>query len=460
MVNQAKDIAASVQVDTAIAKNRVTLIPELPTGESQFSPEKVYKYLGQRRARMKSLVEDALMDRVERKTIIDQVFIEKLKDGSGFIWGMGLGLTNSETLPTAPLMFSLKVSSEDLASWEEKVKNKNAAEAMRKEVWERLFTPEAKGKYFVDVHGWGETVDNRMPDIKEVHEGLKAEGNNDWVGIAVSPYGALGTVDTANNPETRDVVGQVRGAIESLGSALSQEFGERNLNNWEVWKNLGGGIGHSMGGWTMANLAYELSGSLDKCGNNTVKWVLENPVIYGAQFSDEMRAKVEEYFGKGDWNPNHVQLLKNIWFGKLVELSPYLMKNRVIKKLSEKLPVMELVVGYYLAAAGKEYSKWKGLNQQWSAKNDPKYIEMCNKLLIEMPCIVSSREQFDALARLGKLGQLVFAIGDHDRVLTPKEQKKVAKALGAKILIETGSHSPKQGQGVEIGRYLSQTGMS
>ncbi|MBP9670131.1 hypothetical protein KBD75_01895 [Candidatus Woesebacteria bacterium] len=454
MNNQNKDISASVQVDTVIAKDRVTLIPELPTGESQFSLEKVYKYLGQRRARMKMLVEDALMDRVERKTVIDQVFIEKLDDGSGMIWGMGLGLTNSETLPTAPLMFSLKVSREGVASWEEKVKNQSASEAMRKEVWERLFAPEAKGKYFVDVHGWGETVDNRMPDIKEVHQGLEEGGSNDWVGIAVSPYGALGTVDTANIPEARDVVGQVKGVIESLGSDLAKEFGERNFDSSEVWKNLGGGIGHSMGGWTMANLAYELRESLDKCGNHTVKWVLENPVIYGAQFSDEMKAKVEEFFGKGDWNPNHVQLLKNIWFGKLVELSPYLMKNRVIRKLSEKLPIMEAVVGYYLAAAGKEYSKWKGLNQQWSAKNDPKYIEMCNKLLIEMPCIVSSQDQFEALVKLGKLGQLVFAIGDHDRVLTPKEQKRVAEALGAKILLETGSHSPKEKQGVEVGRYF------
>lgn len=74
---------------------------------------------------------------------------------------------------------------------------------------------------------------------------------------------------------------------------------------------------------------------------------------------------------------------------------------------------------------------------------------------------VSANKRVDTLRDPGRESILPeLPVGDHDRVLTPKEQKRVAEALVARILLETGSHSPKEKQGVEVGRYLCNVGMS
>ncbi len=435
---------------------RVAVLPGLPNKESNYPESEVYLFLDRLAKRMTSLVEikQSLQGSVEN-TSIDQVVIEKNSDGSGMIWGFGLSETGVENFPTTPLMFSLSIKKENMGEWESKIREKNAAKEMRRLVWEQLFAPDSKGNYFIDVHGWGESVANRMPDMREVHKGIEEAGQDGWVGIAISPYGEKRPDDGPNRvPKMSDVVSQVRGSVEKMAQEMDREFNpsrSKVIEPEKIWARLKAGVGHSMGGWVIANLIYEL---IDLAPLDQIKWLLENPVIYGADFTPGIENTLQLILDMDHCDPNHVQLLRRPVTGQLVQRSPSLMSSGVVATANELFPVVETVVKYYLAEAGIEYSRWKQLTQEWYAKYQPEYIQACNDLLQKTPCIVTYIPHLRLLRELGARGDLGFAVGKDDRVLSAPEQINAAAAMNVQRILETSSHTPKEGQGIEIGRLL------
>lgn len=495
--------AVSREQGTHRSESHAVEAPLLLNEDGSYSKEMVYGYLDWLRRRFDSLETGILSARGERgekmpkwhrnnsevkanerrNPVVDQVVVEKLANGRGsIIWGIGLVEAcdqwhrKQSKFPTAPIMHGIRVGNEEAEVWQELADKGNAAELLRFRLYEQVYRPEngikkpRQKKLVTKIHGWGGTLLARMHHAKEMWEGIENSGEDpeDFVMQLISPMGGLGTggnIPDGGVPEMQDGVDQCIGAIQGTAMMLWEEWGAGE-DHWStegdkigaedaIWQVLGAVDGHSMGAWIAARMLLQLQPILQRVGNDEVKWILENPVIYGALTDDNISKDAKNYLDLENIDPKHVLLLKQFMTGWMVQVAPRLMRNKIIRDKAGGELVAGQLVNYYLGNAGIDNGEWLKINHSWTSSHDPEFIRICNAMLMGAGLIVKNGKHLQLMQRMAAEGKLFTAVGKGDKILTAREQFDFAKLL-SQLYLETLDHYMEAQQARKTGALIVQ----